>query len=115
MYFNCLNTVTEESNILRVICCIPLLVCVKIPPTTQITLLFLQPLILCPIFVDAIMCNFQADVCHAYQVMKKGGLKDENIIVFMYDDIAYNPDNPRPGIIINNPQGEDVYAGVPKV
>ncbi|KAG9455581.1 hypothetical protein H6P81_000089 [Aristolochia fimbriata] len=56
----------------------------------------------------------QADVCHAYQIMKKGGLKDENIIVFMYDDIAYNPENPRPGIIINHPQGGDVYAGVPK-
>lgn len=58
---------------------------------------------------------FQADVCHAYQVMKRGGLKDENIIVFMYDDIAYNEDNPRPGVIINHPQGGDVYAGVPKV
>ncbi|GER48886.1 vacuolar-processing enzyme [Striga asiatica] len=57
----------------------------------------------------------QADVCHAYQIMKKGGLKDENIIVFMYDDIAYNPDNPRPGVIINNPSGQDVYHGVPKV
>ncbi|XP_068652280.1 vacuolar-processing enzyme-like [Aristolochia californica] len=56
----------------------------------------------------------QADVCHAYQIMKKGGLKDENIIVFMYDDIAYNVENPHPGIIINHPQGEDVYAGVPK-
>ncbi|KAK1266352.1 hypothetical protein QJS04_geneDACA002519 [Acorus gramineus] len=56
----------------------------------------------------------QADVCHAYQIMKKGGLKDENIIVFMYDDIAYNEENPRPGVIINHPQGGDVYAGVPK-
>ncbi|KAL9227261.1 hypothetical protein vseg_002974 [Gypsophila vaccaria] len=56
----------------------------------------------------------QADVCHAYQVLKKGGLKDENIIVFMYDDIAYHEENPRPGVIINSPQGEDVYAGVPK-
>eukprot|EP00262_Sarcandra_glabra_P009435 TRINITY_DN23819_c0_g1_i1.p1 TRINITY_DN23819_c0_g1~~TRINITY_DN23819_c0_g1_i1.p1 ORF type:complete len:489 (-),score=76.43 TRINITY_DN23819_c0_g1_i1:167-1633(-) len=56
----------------------------------------------------------QADICHAYQIMKKGGLKDENIIVFMYDDIAYNMENPRQGIIINNPYGEDVYAGVPK-
>ncbi|RWW59261.1 hypothetical protein BHE74_00033820 [Ensete ventricosum] len=56
----------------------------------------------------------QADVCHAYQVLKKGGLQDENIIVFMYDDIANNEDNPRPGVIINDPQGEDVYAGVPK-
>jgi len=57
----------------------------------------------------------QADVCHAYQILKKGGLKDENIIVFMYDDIAYNPLNPRPGIIINKPNGPDVYRGVPKV
>lgn len=47
--------------------------------------------------------------------MKSGGLKDENIIVFMYDDIAYNEENPRPGVIINHPQGGDVYAGVPKV
>ncbi|KAJ8643317.1 hypothetical protein MRB53_005065 [Persea americana] len=46
--------------------------------------------------------------------MKKGGLKDENIIVFMYDDIANHEENPRPGIIINHPRGEDVYAGVPK-
>jgi hypothetical protein len=47
--------------------------------------------------------------------MKKGGLKDENIIVFMYDDIAFNPENPRPGVIINKPNGNDVYQGVPKV
>ncbi|KAF6139693.1 hypothetical protein GIB67_002498 [Kingdonia uniflora] len=56
----------------------------------------------------------QADVCHAYQTLKNGGLKDENIIVFMYDDIAFDEQNPRPGVIINNPLGQDVYAGVPK-
>ncbi|KHG10620.1 Vacuolar-processing enzyme [Gossypium arboreum] len=56
----------------------------------------------------------QADVCHAYQLLRKGGLKDENIIVFMYDDIAYNVQNPRPGIIINNPNGAYVYKEVPK-
>ncbi|KAL1532564.1 legumain [Salvia divinorum] len=56
----------------------------------------------------------QADVCHAYQILKKGGLKDENIVVFMYDDIANNSENPRPGVIINNPHGDDVYKGVPK-
>ncbi|KAK1430551.1 hypothetical protein QVD17_13371 [Tagetes erecta] len=56
----------------------------------------------------------QADVCHAYQILKKGGLKEENIVVFMYDDIANHPNNPRPGVIINNPKGPDVYAGVPK-
>lgn len=57
----------------------------------------------------------QADVCHAYQLLRKGGLKEENIVVFMYDDIATHELNPRPGIIINHPQGDDVYAGVPKV
>ncbi|KAM2178309.1 hypothetical protein ACFX1R_033398 [Malus domestica] len=56
----------------------------------------------------------QADICHAYQILKKGGLKDENIIVFMYDDIAYNSENPRKGVIINKPNGHDVYKGVPK-
>ncbi|KAK6911184.1 Peptidase C13, legumain [Dillenia turbinata] len=56
----------------------------------------------------------QADVCHAYQILKNGGLKDENIIVFMYDDIAFNEYNPRPGVIINKPHGPDVYEGVPK-
>ncbi|ONI15085.1 hypothetical protein PRUPE_3G025000 [Prunus persica] len=56
----------------------------------------------------------QANVCHAYQILKKGGLKDENIIFFMYDDIAFNPENPRQGVIINKPKGHDVYKGVPK-
>jgi hypothetical protein len=58
---------------------------------------------------------WKADVCHAYQILKKGGLKDENIIVFMYDDIAYNSENPYKGKIINKPDGPDVYEGVPKV
>ncbi|KAK6138680.1 hypothetical protein DH2020_027570 [Rehmannia glutinosa] len=56
----------------------------------------------------------QADVCHAYQILKKGGVKDENIVVFMYDDIAMNDLNPRKGVIINHPADGDVYAGVPK-
>ena len=54
-------------------------------------------------------------MCHAYQILKRGGLKDENIVVFMYDDIANNRENPHPGVIINNPHGADVYKGVPKV
>ncbi|KAK1549834.1 hypothetical protein Q3G72_008653 [Acer saccharum] len=56
----------------------------------------------------------QADVCHAYQLLIKGGLKEENIVVFMYDDIASNEENPRPGIVINSPHGSDVYKRVPK-
>ncbi|KAE8669078.1 Vacuolar-processing enzyme [Hibiscus syriacus] len=59
--------------------------------------------------------SVSADVCHAYQVLRNGGLKEENIIVFMYDDIAYNEENPSQGIIINSLHGNVVYKGVPKV
>ena len=56
----------------------------------------------------------QADVCHAYQVVHTHGVPDENIIVMMYDDIANNPENPLKGMIFNEPNGTDVYHGVPK-
>jgi hypothetical protein len=42
----------------------------------------------------------QADVCHTDQILKKGGLKDENTIVFIYDDIAHNLENSNPGTIM---------------
>jgi legumain len=53
-------------------------------------------------------------VCHAYQILRRNGVREENIIVFMYDDIANNGENPRPGQVINSPEGSDVYHGVPK-
>ncbi|KAM6961328.1 legumain [Aplochiton taeniatus] len=56
----------------------------------------------------------QADACHAYQIVHKNGIPDEQIVVMMYDDLAQNEDNPTPGVIINRPNGTDVYKGVPK-
>ncbi|XP_039088470.1 legumain [Hyaena hyaena] len=56
----------------------------------------------------------QADACHAYQIVHRNGIPDEQIIVMMYDDIANSEDNPTPGIVINRPNGSDVYAGVLK-
>ncbi|XP_072167952.1 legumain-like [Diadema setosum] len=56
----------------------------------------------------------QADICHAYQVLHQHGIPEEQIIVMMYDDIAYNEENPKPGVIINKPDGPNVYSGVPK-
>ena len=53
----------------------------------------------------------QADSCHAYQVMKKNGIPEENIIHLAYDDIANNPQNPFKGELYNKPDGHDVYAG----
>ena len=40
----------------------------------------------------------QADICHAYQILRKNGIPDERIIVMMYDDIAHNTNNPTPGM-----------------
>jgi len=54
----------------------------------------------------------QADVCHAYQVLRKNGVPAENIITMMFDDIANHTENPTKGIIINEPNGENVYAGL---
>lgn len=56
----------------------------------------------------------QSDVCHAYQILKNHGIPDEQIVVMMVDDIAHNKENPTPGKIINRPDGDDVYHGVPK-
>lgn len=56
----------------------------------------------------------QADVCHAYQILHQHGVPDDHIIVMMEDDIAYNPENPDPGVIINRPDGPNVYEGVPR-
>ncbi|XP_038047023.1 legumain-like [Patiria miniata] len=56
----------------------------------------------------------QADICHAYQVLHAHGIPDDNIVVMMYDDIANNEQNPDKGVIINHPNGPNLYPGVPK-
>ncbi|EAR86978.1 peptidase C13 family protein (macronuclear) [Tetrahymena thermophila SB210] len=53
----------------------------------------------------------QADVCHAYQSLLKKGFQPENIIVFLYNDVANNKQNPFKGKLFNQPNGQDVYAG----
>lgn len=53
----------------------------------------------------------QADICHAYHILKKNGIPESNIIVMAYDDVANDPENPIPGKMFNKPNGEDVYAG----
>ena len=45
----------------------------------------------------------QADVCHAYRILRERGLQDDNIITFVYDDIAYDKLNPYQGQIFNGP------------
>ncbi|CAN7948554.1 unnamed protein product [Ixodes pacificus] len=56
----------------------------------------------------------QADICHAYLALHNHGIPDERIVVMMYNDIAHDPSNPTPGIIVNHLNGSDFYARVPK-
>ena len=53
----------------------------------------------------------QADICHAFQVLKRNQIPEDQIIVLAYDDIANNRENPFKGQIFNKPNGQDVYAG----
>jgi glycosylphosphatidylinositol transamidase (GPIT) subunit GPI8 len=55
----------------------------------------------------------QSDACHAYQIMKRTGVPEENIILMMQDDVANDPQNPFPGQLFNRPGNDavDVYAG----
>lgn len=45
---------------------------------------------------------------------RRGGLTDDNIIVFMDDVIANSSEICYPSKLVNNPDGPDVYASVPK-
>ncbi|XP_045550253.1 legumain [Salmo salar] len=38
----------------------------------------------------------QADACHAYQIVHRNGIPDEQIVVMMYDDLAANEKQPGP-------------------
>jgi legumain len=58
----------------------------------------------------------QADVYHAYHILKKNGFSQDKIITFAYDDIAHNIKNPFKGKVFNKPTyanpGVDVYDGI---
>lgn len=61
----------------------------------------------------------QSDACHAYQLVHSNGIPPENIVTFMYDDIAKDPANPFTGQIFNAPtekgkKGIDVYDSIQK-
>jgi len=56
----------------------------------------------------------QADIYHAYQILKARGIPESNIIVMHYDDIANNKQNKFPGQVFNSLNHTDVYKGVPK-
>lgn len=56
----------------------------------------------------------QADVCHAYHLLRRHGIPDNRIVVMMYDDIAYSEENPTPGVVVNHINGSNLYPGMAK-
>ncbi|XP_054154814.1 uncharacterized protein LOC128953354 [Oppia nitens] len=58
--------------------------------------------------------DMQASTYHVYQFLLSNGIPEDHIIVMHTDDIAYYSRNPTPGVVINEPNGTDVYHGVPK-
>ena len=55
-----------------------------------------------------------ADVAHAYQIMKKGGIPEDHIITMMYNDVPFAEENPFPGELYNHPGNDipNVYEGI---
>ena len=51
-------------------------------------------------------------LAQAYQILRRGGLKEDHIITMMFDDVARHPLNPFPNKLYNQPGGPDVYEGV---
>src|SRR5437763_15743987 len=53
----------------------------------------------------------QADTFHAYTELIQNNISVNDIILFAYNDIAYNPLNTTPGVILNLPNGPNVFPG----
>lgn len=54
----------------------------------------------------------QADLLHVYNTLKENHYSDNDIILIMRDDIAFNPKNPYQGVIKVSPDGENLYHDV---
>ena len=52
----------------------------------------------------------QEYVFHANEIFKGGGMKDENIVVFMHNDTVKRELNPNPEVIISHLNGNGVYV-----
>ena len=53
----------------------------------------------------------QADVFHAYQLLRRNNFPDDRITLIAYDDIADNAQNPFQGQVFNYNGGPNVYPG----
>ncbi|CAL8084732.1 unnamed protein product [Calicophoron daubneyi] len=54
----------------------------------------------------------QADVAHAYQILRANGIPPEHIITMMYDDVAHHKENPFDGELFHDYGHQNVYKGI---
>ena len=54
----------------------------------------------------------QADALDMYRMLKNAGYDDDHIVLITEDDIAYNADNPLPGVVHVTPDGENLHLGI---
>lgn len=54
----------------------------------------------------------QADALDMYHYLKSQGFKDDDIILIMADDIAYNTKNPYPGAVYREEGGKNLYEDI---
>ncbi|RLN64504.1 hypothetical protein BBJ29_001103 [Phytophthora kernoviae] len=52
----------------------------------------------------------QSDGCHAYHVVRRHGIPVENVVLMMYDDVAWHERNPFPGQLFNKPTTKNTTA-----
>ncbi|MCF0172812.1 MAG: ABC transporter substrate-binding protein, partial [Bacteroidales bacterium] len=53
----------------------------------------------------------QADALNIYQLLRKGGISDDRILLIMADDIASSPQNSQPGVVRVSDIGANLYEG----
>jgi len=54
----------------------------------------------------------QSDILKTYQLLKSKGVDDDHIILVMADDIANSTSNNKPGVVVNDLSGTNLYQNV---
>lgn len=56
--------------------------------------------------------RFQADALEYYQMLRRSGYSDDDIILIMADDLAQNASNPEKGVVRRSVDGDNLYKDV---
>lgn len=73
-----------------------------------------KAVLICGSYINKNIDNYrhQSDVLRMYQMLKKGGYTDDDIILIIADDIAYSPLNPYQGQVFYTVGGDNLYFDI---